>query len=221
MAYQHLDINLTNWPRVEAFVGALEGRYLVDVHHMLRLPLKNMGVGGGCNFSAAHTLLAAVSGVSTTLYTQRKGRYHAAFTDLLVDFYPWDDEDKAPLTKSQKHDVAEALWEEFRGALTHHAGHPMGWDKVNKQWAPAALGYNLVIKRWTKQNGNGLSESKLRILETSKPWPFPQMMTGTLVVDQNAKVLKVERFYWGVRQMVERIACSPPHMRRAEKYFSR
>ncbi len=221
MAYKKLDLDCKEkWPRVEWLVRNLLELYLVDLHHMLRLPLKEKGIKGGCNFSAAHTLLAAVSGVSTTLYKQRKGPYEAPFKGALRDFYPWDAEEGAPLGDNEKDEIVDALWDEFRGVLTHHAGLPTEWDKIKRQWAPAELGYRVVIKRWVKTNGNGLAESKIETLEEAKKWPFT-VMKRTLVIDSDAKVLKVERFYWGVRRMIEEITRCHARMRNAEQYLSR
>jgi len=39
-----------------------------DVHAMLRLPLKSVALGAGCNFAIAHVLMAVIGGVSATLY---------------------------------------------------------------------------------------------------------------------------------------------------------
>ncbi len=222
MAYHKLDLDCQKWPHVEWFVReGLEGRYFVDIHHMLRLPLKEKGIDGGCNFSVAHTLLAALSGISTTLYTQRKNHYQSDFKNALRNFYPWDDEEGAPLSDGDKDEVIDTLWDEFRGVLTHHAALPMHWDRVKEQWAPAEPGYTLGIKRWVKTNRNGLSEAKIRRLETSKTWPFPNMMTRTVVIDQDAKVLKIERLYWGVRRMVEQITRCEARMRNADQYLGR
>ena len=60
--HKRLDLDCwEKWPRVERFVrNSLE---LYDVHQMLRLPLKEHNIGGGCNFSAAHTMLATVRAV--------------------------------------------------------------------------------------------------------------------------------------------------------------
>ena len=77
-----------------------------------------------------------------------------------------------------------------------------------------------MIKRWVKTNGNGLAESKIETLEEAKKWSFT-VMKRTLVIDSDAKVLKVERFYWGVRRMIEEITRCHARMRNAEQYLSR
>lgn len=220
MAYTKLDLDCKEkWPRVEWFVRNSLELYLIDVHHMLRLPLKEKGIGGGCNFSAAHTLLAAVGGVSTMLYNQRKGPYGEPFKGVLRDFYPWDAEQGGPPADKDKDEVVNALWHEFRGVLSHFAGVPMEWDKTRGQWAPAQLGYAVKIKRWVKVNGNGLAESKIETLEKAKKWPFT-VMKRTLEISPHAKVLKVERFYWGVRRMIEGITRCDVRMRNAERYLN-
>src|SRR5215475_5179045 len=102
MAYIALDVEVSGWPHVERFVRQMiEGLFFRDVHAMLRLPLRNNGVTVGCNFAAAHLLLAAVAGLSASLYRpgSLKG-YGSAFIGVLVDFYPWEDENAAPKTRA-------------------------------------------------------------------------------------------------------------------------
>ncbi|MGH6636949.1 MAG: hypothetical protein ACRED0_12745 [Gammaproteobacteria bacterium] len=213
MAYQRLTLNLSHYPHVLAFIrGPLETLYFNDVHNMLRLPLKEQGLTAGCNFAMAHVLLAAVSGLSTTLYQpsrKKRGTYEYAFVGALVDLYPWDLEPNAPINKKERREGAKALYDEFRGPLTHRLGL---WTNQRRSAHGASLGYALKIKRLTQPNGNGLSEDMIVTLETSSAWPFAAMK-GSLQVRSDAKVLKLERFYWGIRQMVTRLASSfsTPH----------
>lgn len=52
MAYQELQVDVAKWPCVEGFIrGPLENLYFRDVHDMLRLPIKEVGINSGCNFA--------------------------------------------------------------------------------------------------------------------------------------------------------------------------
>lgn len=52
MAYQELQVDVAKWPCVEGFIrGPFENLYFRDVHDMLRLPIKEVGINSGCNFA--------------------------------------------------------------------------------------------------------------------------------------------------------------------------
>ena len=75
MGYIPLAIEETRWPLIARFVrGPLESLYFRDAHDLLRLPQREAGLAGGCNFAIARVLLSAVSSLS------RKGmmQFHAA-----------------------------------------------------------------------------------------------------------------------------------------------
>lgn len=221
MVYVPLNVETSRWPHVERFIRhTLEDLHFRDVHAMLRLPLKERGIGAGCNFAVTHTLLAAVAGISTSLY--RPGRldpYGGAFVGVLVDWYPWDMEANPPKTAEEKSRLAKVLYEEFRGPLTHHLGLAVGRTKSGS--AVVDRGYVLKIKRRTRPDGNGFMERELELLERAGQWPFPAFFQGTLVERTDAKVLKVERFYWGVRQMVVRLTKDQSRMGSAEAFLKK
>ncbi len=221
MTYQPMDLDCSKWPHAEGFVrNSIEALHFIDVHNMLRLPIKHQGVHAGCNFAATHVLLAAATGISTKLYNPGtgQGHYGKAFEDALLDFYPWDDEKGAPLSDTDKKAIVETLWVEFRAVLTHHGGVPVTKQKSTDQWLPANHGYVVKIKRIVKQNGNGLAERKIEKLECSKTWPFI-VMARTMVITDEKKVLNLERFYWGLRRLVERITRCDSRMKAAESYL--
>ena len=221
MTYQPLDLDCARWPYAEGFArNSLEALHFIDVHNMLRLPLKHQGVHGGCNFAATHVLLAAASGISTKLYDPGKGQgqYGKAFKDALLEFYPWEDEGGTALSDAEKKVIVETLWNEFRAVLAHHWGIPVTQEKSTGQWLPADHGYVVKIKRMVKDNGNGLAEKKIETLETNKAWPFT-VMTRTMVITSDKKVLKLERFYWGLRRFVERLSRCDNRMKVADKYL--
>ena len=214
MGYIPLSIEDSRWPMIARFVrGPVESLYFRDVHELLRLPQRAAGLGGGgCNFAIARVLLSAVSTLSSALYATGAGDsgYHSAFCNMLVRFYPWDAEDEPPQTDAKKQALAEVLWTEHRAALAHPlglwSGAPVGGMRsaapsANADIRPRGRGYLIRYRRIGGSEGDGLSESDLERLESSSTWPF-ETFGETLQIRENAAaVLKLERFYWGVRQM--------------------
>jgi hypothetical protein len=209
MGYIWLPIEESRWPLIARFVrGPVESLYFRDVHELLRLPQRGAGLGGACNFAIARVLLSAVSSLSSALYATGAGDsgYHSAFCNMLVRFYPWDSEDEPPQNDARKQALAEVLWTEHRAALAH----PLGlWSGAAPSAQPGSgtrstleRGYLIRYRRIGGSDGDGLSESDLERLEGSTSWPF-ETFGETLQIRENAAaVLKLERFYWGVRQMV-------------------
>lgn len=207
MGYTPLPIDESRRPLIARFIrGPLESLYFRDVHDLLRLPQREAALAGGCNFAIAHLLLSAVSGVSSALYATGSGdsQYQSAFCNLLVRFYPWETEDEAPQNAARKRALADVLWEEFRGPLAHPHGLWAGAAPGGRRSA-LERGHFIRYRRIGGTEGDGLSEADLERLETSAAWPF-EIFGETLQVRQDAAaVLKLERFYWGVRQMVVRL----------------
>ena len=85
---------------------------------MLRLPQPARSLTAGCNFALAYVLLAAVGGISTTLY--RKGKTDGErFKGLLTDHYLWH------LEPTQHVSPAEAspnIYEVFRNPINPRPG---------------------------------------------------------------------------------------------------
>jgi len=207
MGYTPLPIEESRWPQIARFIrGPLESLYFRDVHDLLRLPQREAGLAGGCNFAIARVLLSAVSSVSSALYATGAGDsgYHSAFCNMLVRFYPWETEDEAPQNEAKKEVLADLLWTEHRAALAH----PLGlWVGPAPGGARSALerGYLIRHRRIGGTEGNGLSESDLERLEGSPDWPFETFRETLQIREGAAAVLKLERFYWGVRQTVLRL----------------
>jgi len=210
MGYTPLPIDESRWPQIARFIrGPLESLYFRDVHDLLRLPQRAVGLAGGCNFAIAHLLLSAMSGVSSALYATGTGdsRYQSAFRNMLVRFYPWDTEDEAPRTEAKKQALADVLWEEYRGPLAHPVGLWAGAAQgIAQGGARSALerGHFIRYRRIGGTEGDGLSEADLERLEASADWPF-ETFGETLQVREDAAVLKLERFYWGARQTILRL----------------
>ncbi|HKP27610.1 MAG TPA: hypothetical protein VJV39_27320 [Dongiaceae bacterium] len=207
MGYVPLPMDESRRPQIARLVrGPLENLYFRDVHDLLRLPQREAGLGNGCDFAIARVLLSAVSTLSTALYANGAGDggYHSAFCNMLVRFYPWDTENEAPQTEAKCQALAEILWSEHRAALDHPFGlwsdGPGGDTRSARE-----RGYAIRYRRIGGRDGNGLSEGDLERLERATDWPF-ETFGQTLQVRENAPaVLKLERFYWGVRQAVLRM----------------
>ncbi len=222
MGYIPLPIDESRWPQIARFVrGPLESLYFRDVHDLLRLPQREAGLVSGCDFAIARVLLSAVSTISIALYAAGTGDsgYRSAFCNMLARFYPWDSEDEAPQNEAAKEARADILWTEHRGALAH----PLGlWAGGAGGGSRSALerGYLIRYRRIGGQ-GNGLSESDLERLERSADWPF-ETFGETLQIRENAAaVLKLDRFYWGLRQTVLRLIADWQLAERAEAALTR
>jgi len=103
---------------------------------------------------------------------------------------------------------------EHRAALEHPFGLWSGAATGNTR-SVRERGY-LIRYRRIDGGGDGLSEGDLERLEGSATWPF-ETFGETLQVRENAAaVLKLERFYWGVRQTVLRLVADAALAERAE-----
>ena len=206
MGYIPLPIEDKRWPQIARFIrGPLESLYFRDVHDLLRLPQRDAGLTGGCNFAIARVLLSAISSLSTALYATGAGDsgYHSAYCNMLVRFYPWDTENEPPQNDARRQALAEVLWTEHRAALEHPFGLWSGAATGNARSA-RERGY-LIRYRRIDGGGDGLSEDDIERLEGSTTWPF-ETFGETLQIRENAAaVLKLERLYWGVRQTVLRM----------------
>lgn len=223
MGYIPLPIEDSRWPLIARFVrGPVESLYFRDVHDLLRLPQRGAGLAGSCNFAIARVLLSAVSSLSSALYATGAGDsgYHSAFCNMLVRFYPWDSEDEPPQTEAKKQALAEVLWTEHRAALAH----PLGvWIGAAGGGARSALerGYLIRYRRIGGNEGDGLSESDLERLESAALWPFETFGEMLQIRENAAAVLKLERFYWGVRQMTLGLVADWALAEQAEAALSR
>jgi len=223
MGYVPLPIEETRWPQITRFVrGPLESLYFRDVHDLLRLPQREAGLIGACDFALARVLLSAVSTLSTALYATGAGDggYHSAFCNMLVRFYPWDTEKEPPQNDARRQALAEVLWSEHRAALAHPFGLWSGAPRGDTRSA-RERGYSIRYRRIGGSDGNGLSETDLERLEGAIDWPF-ETFGETLQIRENAAaVLKLERLYWGVRQTTLRLLADWTLADRAEASLAR
>ena len=183
--------------------------FLRDVHAMLMLPIDSEpGLEGGCNFSAALTLMELVGGISQELYLDpnQKGRgpsYSdpgARFMKVLEDHFPWRHE---PRTGEEivRRDAAECLYKAYRNALTHNLGYVHHRDYVG----------GLKIAK------GPLSDRQIEDIERAtkrpKDWSHPTLRLTHNENGSEVRKLTLKCFYWGVRMMIEdvlRIRVSRP-----------
>jgi len=169
---------------------------------MLRLPLPTDDLVAGCNFAITQVLTSVVSGASTTLYQQR-GRKGRLFKEVLRNVYPWSLEIANGIKAGY---CAEVVYTLFRNPLTHE----LGLDPKNKP-----KGQKIIVKRLATGN-NGLPENKIEQLETDIGAVTP---SATITIEPDRIVLLVERFYWGVRTMIEKLSNDHVRMASAEAFL--
>jgi hypothetical protein len=192
-------------PLVGAAVDRLESHYLHEVHVMLRLPIPNYRLISPCTFSCTQALLALIGGASTMLYAHRDGHPSKDFKDLLVDFYPWDQEPNMAITATEG---AKIIYEVFRNPIAHN----LGADVRERAATPL-----VKIKRGGRMNGEGgLTEVMIERLESGTR---PKISATVTVRPDDATVLYVEPLYWGVRVMLARLLRDTSRMMKAETYL--
>ena len=193
---------------VRTFITQVMDVYLADIHAMLRLPRPEVNITEGCNFSIVAVLMNAISGVSVVLYEppankQATGR---KFMQTANGFYPWDTEPVGAINNADE--GTEILYGSFRNPMAHAFG-------FQDPEPPGPL-------RVTRFPGPGLAEADLETIETSIGRPN-QTLRGapTLMRDPATRALSlnVESFYWGVRELLQRLTADTARMAVAEKYL--
>ncbi len=129
--------------------------------------------------------------------------------------YPWDTEENSPAGAMQ---AVSALIGEYRGDPVSALG---AWATLGDEEAPAGSspGRRVHFRRLETTDGNGLAEHMLETLEVARDWPL-DAMPRTLDADEAASYVNLERFYWGIRETVNRLAAKPAVMVAAERYLS-
>ena len=194
-------------PQVKRLVWKLERHYLRPAHSLFRLPIPNYRVEGEFAFAISHLLLAAIAGLSTTVYSQHGGA-GARFKALLGAFYPLELE---PATAPAPGALADALWSVFRNSLAHD----LGFDVEKKARTPATK--LLRTRTKTLSGERGLTERMIARLENSATRPGAE---PTVAVRPDATVLSVDMLYWGVRATAERLLLDAPRVAKAEAFLA-
>jgi len=207
MPYRQLVLDPHTPARALNLIHRIEDHYFQDVRAMFRLPAPELGITAGCNFAIAQTLLAVVSGVSVTLFehggSKGKGR---RFKDLLVAYYPWEDE---PTAERQDREHASQIYSLVRNPLAHDLGLDLDTKDRTQR---------VMVKRLTRANGTkGRSEAGVSGLETEVR---PAGLSPVLSLDGDSVVLFLDAFYWGVRRMLVKLAADTGRVSAAETFLS-
>lgn len=191
MAYVQLNLPDTLPESVRSAIRVGVEPLFQDVHWMLSTTIggpSDTEPGRQLQVPIAHTLLAAVAGISTKLYCDAggDGRTGSRFKNCLTTFFPWDLD---PPTGVPKEKAAKILYETFRNPLVHYLG-------LNPAKSAVKIG----------QVFRGTDDAEIRVEElerqTSKPYSEP-----CLVVTTETQVLWLDPLYWGIRILVERLCC--------------
>lgn len=207
MSYRSLASVFPLPQHVARLVWKLERHYLQPAHALFRLPVPNYRILGEFQFGIAHLLMAAIAGVSTTLYRQ-SGSNGQQFRQLLTNYYPFALE---PANATPPMDAARILWSVFRNPLAHD----LGFDVEKHAKTPETKLLRVLTK--TQSGMRGLTEKMIEKLEDSSSRPTQK---PTLVVRSDATVLFVDVLYWGVRCMMEKILADTNRVQRAEKFLT-
>lgn len=182
----------SKYPVVDNFVRLHLSMQLDDVHAMLRLPLPEVGIRAGCNLAATATLCNLISGISVVLF-KPKMRMEAGerFKELLRRYYPWEPEEN-------KEEVIEIIYNIVRNGLSHRL----------------ALRKRNGISKTLQISKNRLNEERILEIEksTKRPVDIPIAVTDLPTV----YVLSVEGLYWGVIQLLRKIAQDDQSMHKAQ-----
>ena len=176
-------------------------RFLCDVHSMLMLPIDGEpGLKGGCNFSAALTLMEVIGGVSQELYLYPSQKGHgpsytdpgARFRKALEDHFPWSQE---PQTGEEivGEAAAKCLYYAYRNALTHNLGYVRHPDYVG------------VLKIAKGPLSDEEIEGIERAPQRPQEWSHPTLRVTRDEDGHEVRKLTIKCFYWGVREMIEDI----------------
>ncbi len=168
---------------------------------MFRLPLPNYRVEGQFHFSMAQTLLSAIAGLSTTLYST-KGSNGARFRGTVTGYYPFTEE---PLNAPAPDVAAQTLWSVLRNPLAHD----LGLDLEKHAKTPEIK----IMRNLTRANSRGLPESAIEALECSATSPLRH---PTVQIRPDATVLFIDALYRGVRRLTERMLCDSSRVNAAE-----
>jgi hypothetical protein len=162
--------------------------YLRDVHAMLHLPMPELGLEAGCNFSIAEILCSVIAGLSRIVVAQEY-RPADAFKELLRK-YPVNEEP----TYAVRAGLPEIAWEIYRCNLVHSLGIRTEWVKPRQAIAQVSSGAK--VARCLGSNDHA------RIIQLECSGQRPEWLPATLSYDGQRHLLTVEALYWGTRRLI-------------------
>lgn len=184
---------LPEHPHAHVFIHCHLLMQLNDVRSMLRLPLPDLGLTGGCNFAAPEVLFNVLVGAAKKLYSSPLGGDGERFKALLVEFYPWDE----GYSDQQKKSDAGRLW-----AARNHLAKTLGI--IEKKGSP-----RLRVEK------SPLSDAEIQVLETTRSRPAP--LPAALRLEPHVgEVLSVSGLYWGVLNLLRNFVASSAQLDEAD-----
>ena len=201
MSYKPIPLSQNTPDIVKKFIHNNVDILFNDVHCMLRLPIKEIGLEGTMAFSAINCLSDIVSGISALLTPDFDtiGDSGPKFKEILKDYYPWDLQ--PPIGGSIDRAVKD-MYDYFRNPLTHSLGLK---TKGN---------YLVAIEK------KEISELDLETLEKNIFSPGPAISYSPITIkNENIEkiTLDVAPFYWGVRQILVRLSANSTQMQDTAK----
>lgn len=140
------------------------------------------------------------------LYAHHDGRPGKDFKDLLIYFFPWDQEPNLAIKATE---AAKNIYEVFRNPITHN----LGAHVPKKASTPLVK----VQRRGRRDGAGGLTELMVERLEkNTRP---ARLAAAVTVRPGDATILFVEPLYWGVRVMLAKLLKDSTRMAKAEAYL--
>jgi hypothetical protein len=197
---------------IRDFVRLHVDMQLHDVHTMLRLPLKESGMEGGCNFASVSVLCAVLAGASTVFFRQH-GPDGKRFTDLLAEHYPWDSQPRGGVEPSI---AISAIYERYRNPLVHALA-------VSTRKAGRGAARRVVVDTQEKPLGvikQALTEEAVVALE-QPDGPAPDWLTPVVTSNSGGGVdLYPHSLYWGTRRTLESLFSDRELMQQTVTWFA-
>lgn len=194
MNYKPLTQVASTPPLVNQLIRNLEKNCFSNIHTLLALPVLNVTGAKNRNFAITQLIVAAISGISVTLYAHN-GSSGKRFKNLLIEYFPWDEE---PDNGVSREDASETLYSVIRNPLTHD----LGIDIENKR-----KGKKIVLKR------------KITSIEKLESLERPTPLSPTIRITNDKTVVLIESLYWGTRKMTERLLEDKSRMQNAENFL--
>ena len=183
-----------NYKNIYGFVHDHLDMQFRDIRGMMRLPLKDLGIDGGCNFAAALAMCNMINGISRVLYQPSKKIPKSSegseirFKQYLRDYFPWGSGDK-------REGVVNIIYDVFRNPLTHSLG-VQSKQRTRKVWI----------------NKSPLSEEQITQLETNEK--RPAWADTAVLIEPDRLVLNDIGLYWALFEI------SPAARKRHQSYAS-
>jgi len=191
MAYTPVSIHKDTPARVRKFIEQHLDTQFADIHAILRLPFSDMNGLGGCNFAAANSLLAFVSGFAAMLTKDMNtiGKSRDLFKKILKNFYPWDVQ--PPRNGGDISRTIDHLYDLFRSPLSHSLG-------LRKKG-------NFLV---TIAKEEAMSEAAVEKLERKDNPPAQAIEYSPIKINGESIEqihLYIGPMYWGTRQMLAKM----------------